>query len=50
MPSVFEPPLYLNPIRIISEIYLKCHEVGAKILGFPKIDEELREILNDQSS
>jgi hypothetical protein len=50
MPSYFEPPLYLSPIEIVSNTYLKCLDIGKKYHAFPKMDGEIKNILDKTKS
>lgn len=38
MPQYFEPFLYVNTLKAVQDIYLKCAEIGIQFLNFPKIE------------
>lgn len=50
MPSFVEPPLFLNQVNFVQEIYLRCLDIGQKHLSFPKLDQPLTEIKQKRST
>lgn len=44
IPKFYEPPIYVMSIFIAEQIYLRCQQFAIDKLGFPKPDEEIKEI------
>lgn len=45
IPSCAEPPLYLNSINIVTDIFNYCFDLGFTKDKFPKLDEKIEKIV-----
>jgi len=45
MPQYIEPPLFVNTLDAVQNIYLKCLEIGNKHISFPEMKSKLEEIV-----
>lgn len=44
MPQYFEPPAFINTIDAVQRIYLKCVDIGIRVLQFPGMKIPLEEV------
>lgn len=44
VPKFYEPPIYLIPIYVATQIYLMCQDLAINALGCPKPDKNIKEI------
>lgn len=44
MPSFIVPPLFIQNIKIVHELYERCYNLGVQKLDFPKMDDSIKDI------
>ena len=44
VPKFYEPPIYLIPIYVATQIYLMCQDLAINALGCPKPDKNIKEV------